>query len=72
MTAYIFITAGRPHLFPSTFWRLRLWASAHRGKWGQLTPPPGKMDALVCAVADKQVIYRDKTATDKDRTSDRQ
>ena len=20
------------------------WAPAHRGKWGQLTPPPGKMD----------------------------
>jgi len=20
------------------------WASAHRGKWGQLTPPPRKMD----------------------------
>ena len=22
----------------------RSWASAHRGKWGQLTPAPGKMD----------------------------
>jgi len=22
----------------------RAWASAHSGKWGQLTPPPGKMD----------------------------
>jgi len=20
------------------------WANAYRGKWGQLTPPPGKMD----------------------------
>ena len=24
--------------------RYSTWASAHRGKWGQLTPPPGKMD----------------------------
>jgi len=23
---------------------LQAWASAHRGKWDKLTPPPGKMD----------------------------
>jgi len=30
--------------YPRDAMLARAWASAHRGKWGQLTPSPGKMD----------------------------
>jgi len=30
--------------FHDSFGRLSSWASAHMGKWGQLTPHPRKMD----------------------------
>jgi len=37
--------------------RLEAWASTCRGKWGQLTHPPGKMDELKSENMHKRAVF---------------